>query len=212
LNFRTALTNFAGTRIANGFPGWGVKPREPKNKPRINSDEHGIRRNEDNGGDEETNYTMGCPFSDRVSWSISALAFVIVSVVGLSCERKTTHVASPSPMNWTNLDTSLPTIITGDWEHAEAAWMDLRLKRTKLTDLELKLWIQLQPDILQGTRTDPLKEEIRIMAVQELAETPEFGIAYRDWLKAGLATNFFTEPKVQEKAREVLQQLEQYRQ
>lgn len=68
-----------------------------------------------------------------------------------------------------------------------------------------------QPEIVQGTRSDPLKDEIRIMAVQELGTTPKFGVAYRDWLKDGLATNLFMEPKVQEKAREVLQELEQYR-
>jgi hypothetical protein len=65
---------------------------------------------------------------------------------------------------------------------------------------------------MQGTKSDPLKEEIRIMAVQELGDVPKFGIAYRDWLKDGLATNLFTEPRVQQKAREVLQNLEQYRQ
>jgi hypothetical protein len=49
------------------------------------------------------------------------------------------------------------------------------------------------------------------MAVQELGMTPKFGIAYRDWLKDGLATNLFTEPKVQQKAREVLLELQRYR-
>ena len=116
-------------------------------------------------------------------------------------------------MNWTNLiDTSRSTILTGRWEYAEESWMNLNLQKSKMTDAELKLWIQLQADILRGTRSDPLKEEIRIMAVQEIGMTPAFGIAYRDWLKDGLATNFFTEPKVQQKAREVLQELEQYRQ
>jgi hypothetical protein len=139
------------------------------------------------------------------------LSFVLV--VGLSCERRTAHVAAaPSAINWTNLiDTSRSLIMTGRWEYAEESWMDLKLQKSKLTEPELKLWIQLQPDILQGTRSDPLKEEIRIMAVQELGMTPKFGIAYRDWLKDGLTTNFFTEPKVQQKAREVLQELEQYR-
>jgi hypothetical protein len=101
--------------------------------------------------------------------------------------------------------------MTGRWEYAEKAWADLSMETSKLTEPELKSWIQLQVDILQKTRSDPLKEEIHIMAVQELGRTPKFGIAYRDWLKAGLATNFFTEPKVQQKAREVLQELEEYR-
>lgn len=89
--------------------------------------------------------------------------------------------------------------------------MDLRIKRSQLTDPELKLWIQFQVEILQGTRSDPLKDEIHIMAVQELGETPKFGIAYQDWLKNGLATNLFTEPQVQQKARDVLQELDQFR-
>jgi hypothetical protein len=143
----------------------------------------------------------------QMNWWMVVLASV--SVIGLSCERKKTQVATALiSMNWTNLiNTSRSTIVTGRWEYAEEAWMDLKLQKSKLTDPELKLWIQLQVDILQGTRSDPLKEEIRIMAVQELGMTPKFGIAYRDWLKDGLATNLFTEPKVQQKAREVLIEL-----
>ena len=136
---------------------------------------------------------------------------LLVSCPG--CGSKTTPVATPSPVNWTNLlNTSRPIILTGDWAHAESAWMDLSIRRSQLTEPELKSWIQFQADILQATRSDPLKEEIRIMAVQELGETPKFGIAYRDWLKDGLATNLFTEPKVQQKARQVLQDFEQHRQ
>ncbi|HTS17543.1 MAG TPA: hypothetical protein VMP11_08220 [Verrucomicrobiae bacterium] len=146
-----------------------------------------------------------------MNWWILVVSFV--SVIELGCERKTTQVAAaPISMNWTNLiDSARSTIVTGDWEHAEKSWMDLSLKKSKWTDPELRLWIQLQVDILQGTRSDPLKEEIRTMAVQELGMTPKFGIAHRDWLKDGLATDFFAEPKVQQKAREVLQELEQYR-
>ena len=142
------------------------------------------------------------------------LVLVLVSVIGLGCERKTTPMAATpvSMNNWTNLiDASRSTIMTGEWWAAEKSWMDLRIKRSQLTDPELKLWIQFQVEIFQGTRSDPLKDEIHVMAVQELGETPKFGIAYRDWLKNGLATNLFTEPQVQQKARDVLQELDQFR-
>ncbi|HTB84148.1 MAG TPA: hypothetical protein VK742_10885 [Candidatus Sulfotelmatobacter sp.] len=135
---------------------------------------------------------------------------ILLSAIGFGCERKRTPVTTaPSSINWTNLlNTSRSTILTGRWEYAEASWMDLRLKKNELTDSELESWLRFQVDVLEQTKSDPLKEEIRIMAVQELGTTPKLGIVYHDWLKDALTTNLFTEPKVKQKAQEVLKELE----
>ena len=46
------------------------------------------------------------------------------------------------------------------------------------------------------------------MAVQEIEFFPQEGRSYLPWLKDGVSTNLFKEPKVKQKAEDVIQELE----
>jgi hypothetical protein len=99
------------------------------------------------------------------------------------------------------------TVLTARWDQAENAYADLRLKAVWPPE-ELELWMRLQEDILEQTRNDPLKDQIRLSAIQQFYNYPKASQRYLPWLKQGLETNLFSEPGVAEKARQVVVGLE----
>jgi hypothetical protein len=123
------------------------------------------------------------------------------------CEKESVNVKPGT--NWiADFDSSRSLILTGRWDYAESAWMHLGTSKARMTRENLAKWISFQIKILESTQDDPLKEPIRIMAVQEIGRYPQLSHDYLPWLRASLATNFFEEPKVAKKAREVVSALE----
>src|ERR1700722_1121229 len=104
--------------------------------------------------------------------SISALSLVMLSIacvfVADGCDSKQ-NSSPPTVFNWTNtLNTSTPTIMTDVWYKAEASYMQLELSATNLNTNQVPLWLQFQFEVINKTQADPLKEDMRIMAVQEI--------------------------------------------
>jgi hypothetical protein len=164
-----------------------------------------------------TNPSMKPLGYERDLWLFLVFALGILLVISVGCRRKDERPIVPATpivatqTDWTNfVNASRATIITGDWGPAETAWMDLHLKAWNLKGAELYFWIEFQIEIVQETQADPLKREIRSMAIQELGNHPRYGIAYRALLKDGLSTNLFREPDVREMARQVLKKLDDY--
>jgi hypothetical protein len=141
--------------------------------------------------------------------AFSLMMFSIVCVfIAAGCNSKQSS-SPPVVFNWTNaLNSSTPTIMTDSWDKAEASWMHLELSATNLNTNEINLWLQLQVEIFDKTKGDPLKDQVRIMAVQEIGHFPQEGRLYLPWLKDGLSTNLFKEPEVKQKAEDVIQKLE----
>src|SRR5436190_24192130 len=95
-------------------------------------------------------------------------AVLLLGLLGLAgCERQANSSKSATNMTWTNLlQTSRVTILQGSWEQAENCWANLK-KDSRNAD-HLQQWIQLQVDILEKTESDPLKNELRLGAIQEM--------------------------------------------
>jgi hypothetical protein len=139
-----------------------------------------------------------------------SLVVACAALVGCGQQKDSGKTTTPetSIMTWTNmLETYRPTILTGGWMQAESFLGKLGTRRT-WTDEELKDWIQLQVDVLEKTRNDPLKSALRMSAIQEMYYFPEETRSRLTWLKEGLATNLFLEPAVAKKARELVADLE----
>ena len=140
---------------------------------------------------------------------------VISGVVVVSCSQKS-EITNPSQdvagISWTNmLSQYRGTILTGSWMQAQTHWNQLQNKiiLTGATGSEdVKTWLRFQVEVLEQTRTDGLKEELQVVAVQEFSSYPEVGFAYVPWLKAGLATNLFSRGEVSQKAKGVIEDLE----
>ena len=71
----------------------------------------------------------------------------------------------------------------------------------------LDQWVQLQMDILTITQSDGLKYELRVGAIQEMYWQKEVSKQHFDWLRTNVENGFFREPKVLQKARELVQEL-----
>src|SRR5882762_1703027 len=64
-------------------------------------------------------------------------------------------------MTWTNtLQNCRSIILTGDSAKAESCWNELYVKGAQ-SPPEVSDWIQLQVDILEKTRNDPMKSALR---------------------------------------------------
>jgi len=110
-------------------------------------------------------------------------------------------------MNWTNLlQTTRATILTGSWEQAENCWGDLKTDGRRPENL--KAWIDLQVEILEKTQTDPLKNELRRGAIQQMYWQREASRPHLQWLKAKIESHAFIEKEVEQQARELVSDLE----
>ena len=128
------------------------------------------------------------------------VCLICVFALCLGCNDKQKAIVSPIPC-WTNIfHLYSNSIVTGKWDEAEDRWMDLKLGATNLTVPEQQMWIAFQVQILECTQNDPLKDQVRIMAVQEIGDYPKCGVIYLQWLKNGLSTNLFRENAVRTKA------------
>lgn len=139
------------------------------------------------------------------------LVLVAGSAAITSCNRKADAPPSAptaATKSWTNMLTEArATVLTAKWDQAENSYAELRSKAIWPPE-ELALWMQLQADILEQTKADPLKDQLRLTAIQQFQNHPEVSRRYLGWLKEGLATNLFLEPRVAEKARKIVADLE----
>lgn len=138
-------------------------------------------------------------------------AFVVAAAITLvGCERK----SGPKPVEqkvenvaWTNLLSQYRgAILTGSWMHAETYWNELhyRINPASCTEDEANQWIQFQIELLQETRADPYRDEVRICSIQEFGHFPDASRVHLAWLKEGLATNLFVDKAEIQKAGEVI--------
>ena len=145
----------------------------------------------------------------RSALVVLALSFAVVIGCGRKASNSAKELAGPV-MAWTNqLDYYHDEILTGAWANAESCWGRLSLKRT-WTDDEMARWIRFQTEILEQTRTDPLKGPLRDSAIQQIYYNSEAAQPYLGWLKNGLATNLF-DSVVAQKARETVADMEKAR-
>jgi len=99
--------------------------------------------------------------------------------------------------------------LTGTWNKAGSA--RAMLLKSQYNGEEFRLWLKLQVDILELTRTDALKSGLRKQAIQTLFDAPlDTTVKYLDWLRSGLQTNLFDDPDVAAKARELVSNLERF--
>jgi hypothetical protein len=109
---------------------------------------------------------------------------------------------------WTNqLNATHSLIITGSSDQAIEEWFYLR-NNLDLTPGGIEPWIALQMDILTNKLNDPSKYYVRLQALAELGNFPEFSTNYVPWLQQCLATNFFTDQEEVEEAQRVLRYLQ----
>src|SRR5262249_53504820 len=142
---------------------------------------------------------------ENAAIAVAVVAAVLLAIVG--CSRGKESAGKPSNASWSSaLQSGTPTILTGRWENAENVWSTLS-QRPK-DESERKQWIQLQVRILQETVADPLKDEIRVSAIQEMYWNTEASREYLTWLKSGLESGFFKEARVRKKAEEIVHDLE----
>ena len=141
-------------------------------------------------------------------------ALVATAFAILGCNHKSESKLSDKKLAnepWTNMLSQYKgTILTGSWQQAESYWMDLHLKinSEKYNEDAANQWIQFQIEFLDKTKADPYRDEIRIMAIQELGYFPEVSRAHLSWLKQELATNSFSAKAEIQKANEVVAKLE----
>src|SRR5256885_16907350 len=115
--------------------------------------------------------------------------FVLCTAVCVGCGRQTNNTnasngdtTANSEMTWMlKLTNSQSLILTSQWNKAEAAWDEL--KRGVRTKEEINAWVKFQMEVLEKTKSDPLKEELREGAIQEMEWHPDVSISYIDWLK-----------------------------
>src|SRR4051812_3467213 len=99
--------------------------------------------------------TVNCRKLSPLCLACLGIPLLLIAING--CQRESSKVINSSATNWPSLfSASQATILNGDWKQAEAAWMDLRLKRTSLSDAELKQWLDFQIEILEKTKSNPL--------------------------------------------------------
>jgi hypothetical protein len=122
---------------------------------------------------------------------------------GASAPDPTAQTAEVSEIPWSDrLKHSEALIIRGPWNKAEVAWD--RLRDTTKSVEERELWIAFQVVVLEETRNDPLKEELRETAIQEMYWHPKVSRKHRDWLEEGLRSGVLGEKLVRRKAQELL--------
>lgn len=142
--------------------------------------------------------------------NFSIVFIVIMCVSIISCKQsdiKNSTMPKPVTITWTNmLNRYRSTILTGSWEQAENGWAELNVKKPA-TQEDLRQWIQFQVDILETTTNDPLKDQLRIGAIQQMYFYPDISRAYLPWLEKGLKTGLFIDPEVQKKADELVHEI-----
>jgi len=129
-----------------------------------------------------------------------------------SCRQNNPHdeVTQPKPVtiSWTNmLNQYRGTILTGSWEQAENLWAKLNVIKPSNRE-DLGQWIQFQVEILETTTNDPLKDQLRMGAIQQMYFNPDISRAYLPWLEKGLDTGLFIDPEVQKKADELAHEMQ----
>jgi hypothetical protein len=139
--------------------------------------------------------------------AVFARVILLGFFVFAGCERRPNSSHNPTETPWNNLlQTSRATILNGSWQQSESAWGNLQ--RDDRTGGHLDEWIQLQVDILEQTESDPLKSELRLGAIQQMIFETEASRPYLAWLKKSIDVGLFKEPAVQQKAKELLHDLE----
>ncbi|MFZ4395140.1 MAG: hypothetical protein ACOYOU_05870 [Kiritimatiellia bacterium] len=97
-------------------------------------------------------------------------------------------------------------VLSGPAEMAEIAWADLDYTGSpKLDKEDLKLWLDFQVEILEKTQHDPAKQGLQLQAVQEISYYSQFNAKHRAWLEKAVTTHFFSDKKVIQKAKDVLE-------
>jgi len=135
------------------------------------------------------------------------LVFCSSLLLLVGCERKRNRSQNPTNTNWTNLlETCRATILKSSWEQAENCWANL--KTNSRNPDHLQQWIQLQVDILEKTEADPSKNELRLGAIQEMYWEKEASRQYLVWLQKSIETGVFKDQKVQQKAEELVRDLQ----
>ncbi|PYK96041.1 MAG: hypothetical protein DME19_20995, partial [Verrucomicrobia bacterium] len=92
------------------------------------------------------------------------------------------------------------------WNKAEAAWDEL--KRGVRTKEEINAWVKFQMEVLEKTKSDPLKEELRETAIQEMYWYPKVSKTHLDWLKKGVESGLLGEKLVRQKAQELITKID----
>ncbi|MEI6210850.1 MAG: hypothetical protein WCR06_04420 [bacterium] len=97
-------------------------------------------------------------------------------------------------------------VLSGPAEMAEIAWADLDYTGSpKLDKEDLKLWLDFQVEILEKTQRDPTKQGVHLQAVQEISYYPQFNARHMAWLEKAVKANFFSDKRVIQKAKDVLE-------
>jgi hypothetical protein len=137
---------------------------------------------------------------------------VLFTLICASCGKQNKNgsniaTVTNSQMSWLErLTNSQSLILTGQWNKAEVAWDEL--KKGVRTKEEIDAWVKFQTDVLEKTKSDPLKEELREVAIQEMEWHPDVSKAYLDWLKKGVESGLLSEKFVRQKAQELIAKID----
>lgn len=97
-------------------------------------------------------------------------------------------------------------VLSGPGEMAEIAWADLDYTGSpKLEKEDLKQWLDFQVEILEKTQRDSTKQGVHLQAVQEISYYPQFNARHMAWLEKAVKANFFSDKRVIQKAKDVLE-------
>ena len=140
--------------------------------------------------------------------------FVLCTTLCVGCGRQTNNTnasngdtTANSEMTWMlKLTNSQSLILTSQWNKAEAAWDEL--KRGVRTKEEINAWVKFQMEVLEKTKSDPLKEELRETAIQEMYWYPKVSKTHLDWLKKGVESGLLGEKLVRQKAQELITKID----
>ncbi|EDY15824.1 hypothetical protein CfE428DRAFT_6651 [Chthoniobacter flavus Ellin428] len=138
--------------------------------------------------------------------NVRTFAFVLFAAVGIAvvsgCRRESHHV-----LNWEErYQKGRLTILNGKWEDAENSWSELSKEGRQ--DGHLRQWIQMQIDILENTEADPLKSELRGVAMQEMDWRPDASLPHLAWLKKSSEAGVFKDKRVRRQAEKLIEKLE----